>query len=744
MRVINLSNYELTPPEINILLKGLKFTPVPSKSNIDELKNDFQNFIRTLKLQYLHARNPFNNDNSLVFNKTNFTPTINNEYINLFNNLILTKISNTHTSPATSNISSNDSRALQSLKNNRDIIIKAADKGSAIVILDRTFYQNACESTLSDENFYKKLTYNPDNIFHREYLNLINQNSPQFTSKESKFLLKFEIKPSNFYALPKIHKSDTITQQCADNQSPYIIINNITNIKIRPIVAGPSNLTHRLSELIQKLLSPFLNKVPSYIKDTKHFLNTLPSQIPPHTILATFDVVNLYTNIDHNYGIQAIQYWLNVFPSLLNSRFSPNFVLDSIHFILHHNNFIFNDTHYLQINGTAMGTKFAPTYANLVMGFLETDLYSKVSIQFSPEISSNVKQFWKRLIDDGFIPWNGTHDELLIFFELLNSLNPSIHFTFNWSLHEIPFLDVLVKKTDEYLSTDIYYKPTDAKLYLPFNSNHPKHVKVNIPYNLALRLRTIISDDDTLSHRLHELRTYLISQNYPSGLISYGFNKALNKNRNELLNSPPRTRNSILPFVTSFNPRNPNIFSYIKRFTHILRYDPTLQHILDNSPFIQCHRQPQNLKKILCTAKFSNNTNSPSVSRCNIINCGLCDIIITGNTAHFENGKVFNIKIPMNCTVKNVIYVMKCDGCDLTYIGETTNLRDRNTLHKSQITHDCYRTQKVSIHIFNCPLNPLNSFKIMPFFKMRTDDTQLRKIKETHFIRIFKPSLNSE
>ena len=170
----------------------------------------------------------------------------------------MTKINNTHTSHATSNTSPNDSRALQSLKNNRQIIIKEADKGSAIVILDRTFYQNSCENTLSDVNYYKKLTNNPENIFRREYLNLITQNSPQFTSKKSKYLTKFEIKPSNFYALPKIHKSDTITQQCANNENPYIIINNITDIKIRPIVTGPSNLTHRLSELIQKLLSPFL------------------------------------------------------------------------------------------------------------------------------------------------------------------------------------------------------------------------------------------------------------------------------------------------------------------------------------------------------------------------------------------------------------------------------------------------------------------------------------------------------
>jgi hypothetical protein len=35
------------------------------------------------------------------------------------------------------------------------------------------------------------------------------------------------------------------------------------------------------------------------------------------------------------------------------------------------NNFTFDGNHYLQINGTAMGTKMAPSYANIFMGDLE-------------------------------------------------------------------------------------------------------------------------------------------------------------------------------------------------------------------------------------------------------------------------------------------------------------------------------------------------------------------------------------
>jgi hypothetical protein len=39
--------------------------------------------------------------------------------------------------------------------------------------------------------------------------------------------------------------------------------------------------------------------------------------------------------------------------------------------VLKKNNFTFNGDHYLQINGTAMGTNMAPSYANIFMGKLE-------------------------------------------------------------------------------------------------------------------------------------------------------------------------------------------------------------------------------------------------------------------------------------------------------------------------------------------------------------------------------------
>jgi hypothetical protein len=49
--------------------------------------------------------------------------------------------------------------------------------------------------------------------------------------------------------------------------------------------------------------------------------------------------------------------------------------------VLKHNSFTFNGEHFLQINGTAMGTKMAPSYTNIFMWTLLA--WSKKRLRFS-------------------------------------------------------------------------------------------------------------------------------------------------------------------------------------------------------------------------------------------------------------------------------------------------------------------------------------------------------------------------
>ena len=74
------------------------------------------------------------------------------------------------------------------------------------------------------------------------------------------------------------------------------------------------------------------------------------------------DMTSLYTNIPNSEGIKAVAKCLDKNPPPYTSKKT---VLSLLREVLTKNNFSFNGKHYLQIGGTAMGTKLAPSYANI-------------------------------------------------------------------------------------------------------------------------------------------------------------------------------------------------------------------------------------------------------------------------------------------------------------------------------------------------------------------------------------------
>ena len=73
-------------------------------------------------------------------------------------------------------------------------------------------------------------------------------------------------------------------------KTSVVITDKISDLKLRPIVAGPSCHTHRLNNFIHILLRPYTEHVTSYLRDTTDFLNNLPDTIPKDTILISFDI----------------------------------------------------------------------------------------------------------------------------------------------------------------------------------------------------------------------------------------------------------------------------------------------------------------------------------------------------------------------------------------------------------------------------------------------------------------------
>ncbi len=167
----------------------------------------------------------------------------------------------------------------------------------------------------------------------------------------------------------------------------------------------------------------------SYLRDTTDFLNALPLTVPPNTILVSFDVESLYSNIPHTLGLEGVKYWLEKNPGELQTRFTHDFILDGIKLILENNTFYFNGAFYRQIKGTAMGTKFAPIYATLAIAYLEERLYIDIKTHFGDTFGNYFEKYWKRFLDDCFIPWTRPVTDLTILHDVLNNLHTDINFT---------------------------------------------------------------------------------------------------------------------------------------------------------------------------------------------------------------------------------------------------------------------------------------------------------------------------
>ena len=127
--------------------------------------------------------------------------------------------------------------------------------------------------------------------------------------------------------------------------------------------------------------------------------------------------------------------------------------------------------YFKQLNGAAIGTKFAPPYAILFMGHLEDKILN--SVVEKPLV-------WSCYIDDIFMIWQHGEETLKEFLKILNSCHPTIKFTAEYSLDKVNFLDVEVIRSGNKLLADLYIKPTDTHQYSEFSSCHVYHSKKSI------------------------------------------------------------------------------------------------------------------------------------------------------------------------------------------------------------------------------------------------------------------------
>ena len=93
-----------------------------------------------------------------------------------------------------------------------------------------------------------------------------------------------------------------------------------------------------------------------------------------------------------------------------------------------------------------------------------------------------------------------------------------------------------------------------------------------------------------------ELKHTLLKQKYPENVIDAGIQRALNLNRSELRQVRQNPEDNVVTYVSTFNPKNPELFRAILQNLNILHEDQKMNAILQANTIIKSERQPANLK----------------------------------------------------------------------------------------------------------------------------------------------------
>ena len=336
---------------------------------------------------------------------------------------------------------------------------------------------------------------------------MLDNNS--ISSKLYNYLYIKEPRVPSIYFLPKIHK-------------------DILPPPVRPILSANDCPTERISAFVDFFLKPLVKKIPSYIKDTADLINKIEAlpPLPENTLLVTMDVQSLYTNIPTDEGLRSSA------RALLHNRDhhdkpSTTELISLLRLVLTCNNFEFNGEHFLQINGTAMGTKVAPSFANIFMAESEETHLLKHTL---------LPLVWWRFIDDIFCIWTYSETDLQEFMTYLNSCHPTIKFTCEYSQTQVNFLDTTIKFVSEHRAyTTLYVKPTDTHTYLHYRSAHPRHSKSGGPYSQLLRVKRICSKVVDYEENAQKILHYYILRGYPTDRLEESKNKVDSHERATLL-----------------------------------------------------------------------------------------------------------------------------------------------------------------------------------------------------------------
>ena len=172
-----------------------------------------------------------------------------------------------------------------------DLIIRQQDKGNRFIIVDKETDISKAEEQIQRSSF-RTIDYDPtlDHVESVKKWAAKWLEKKEITADWVDFIVNEDAQPGKNTPLYKTHKENT---------------------PARLLTTGCNTAIENLSRFLEVHSAPLSAQLPSRIKDTGHLLEIIDELnakgIPDNAILVSFDVVNMFPNIDNERGIQTLQ-----------------------------------------------------------------------------------------------------------------------------------------------------------------------------------------------------------------------------------------------------------------------------------------------------------------------------------------------------------------------------------------------------------------------------------------------------
>ena len=157
-------------------------------------------------------------------------------------------------------------------------MVTKADKGNAVVIMNKDDYNDKIFKLLSDKSKFEcideDLTIKRENslLYKLDGLKKDKVISQEVYDK----IRPTGSRPGIIYGLPKVHKD---------------------GYPLRPIISSSGTYNYNLAKFLDDLIKPLIGNTNFMLKDTFDFVNKISKICPDNLKMVSFDIESLFTNI---------------------------------------------------------------------------------------------------------------------------------------------------------------------------------------------------------------------------------------------------------------------------------------------------------------------------------------------------------------------------------------------------------------------------------------------------------------